>query len=185
MRWPYHVIHHDLQFSSVAQSRPTLCDPIDCSTPGLPVHHQLLELAQTQVHQVGDAIQPSHLLSPSPPAFNLSQHQGLFQWVSSFHQVAKWSYHTIKLGKSRPRGINYAFKKSSYPISPFNQLNITAPQKKRNKGKEKAVESNILNKETMRFLKTKFISLDKKKRKGAGSKFSGSFQLGLNSKPLQ
>ena len=63
---------------------------MDCSTPGFPVHHQLLELAQTHVHRVGDAIQPSHPLSfPSPPAFNLSQHQGLFQWVSSSHQVAK------------------------------------------------------------------------------------------------
>ena len=62
----------------------------DCSTPGFPVHHQLLELAQTHVHRGGDAIQPSHpLSSPSPPAFNLSQHQGLFQWVSSLHQVAK------------------------------------------------------------------------------------------------
>ena len=66
------------------------CDSMDCSTPGLPVHHQLPEPAQTLVHWVGDAIQPSHpLLSPSPPAFNLSQHQGLFQWVSSWHQVAK------------------------------------------------------------------------------------------------
>ena len=67
------------QFSSVDRSCPTLCDPMDCSTPGLPVLHQLLELAQTHVHRVGDAIQPSHPLStPSPPAFNLSQHQGLF-----------------------------------------------------------------------------------------------------------
>ena len=64
--------------------------PMDRSTPGLPFHHQLTELAQTQVHQVGDAIQPSHhLSSPSPPAFSRSQHQGLFQWVSSLHQVAK------------------------------------------------------------------------------------------------
>ena len=63
---------------------------MDCSRPGLPVHHQLLEPAQTHVHRVGDAIQPSHpLLSPFPLAFNLSQHQGLFQWVSSSHQVAK------------------------------------------------------------------------------------------------
>ena len=78
------------QFSSVAQSCPTLCDPMDCSTPGFPVHHQLLELTQTHVHWVSDAIQPSHpLSSPSPPAFNLSQHQGLFKWVSSSHQVAK------------------------------------------------------------------------------------------------
>ena len=64
--------------------------PMDCSTPGFPVHHQLLELAQTHVHRVGDAIQPSHpLSSPSSPAFNLSQHQGLFQCVNSLHQVAK------------------------------------------------------------------------------------------------
>ena len=78
------------QFSSVIQSCPTLCDPIDCSTPGLPVHHQLLEFIQTHVHRVGDAIQPSHpLSSPSPPAFHLSQHKGLFRWVSSSHQVAK------------------------------------------------------------------------------------------------
>ena len=77
-------------FSLVAQSCPTLCDPMDCSMPGLPVHHQLSELAQTHVHQVGDAIQPSHLLSStSPPAFNLSQRQDLFQGVSSWHQVAK------------------------------------------------------------------------------------------------
>ena len=69
-----------VQFSSVAQSCPTLCDPMNRSTPGLPVHHQLLELTQTHVHRVGDAIQPSHpLLSPSPPAPNPSQHQSLFQ----------------------------------------------------------------------------------------------------------
>jgi len=77
-------------FSSVIQQCSTLCDPKDCSTPGFPVHHQLPELAQTHVHQVSDAIQPSHpLSSPSPPALNLSQHQGLFQWVSSSHQLAK------------------------------------------------------------------------------------------------
>ena len=69
-----------VQFKSVAQSCLTLCDLMDCSMPGFPVHHQLPEFTQTHVHQVGDAIQPSHLLSsPSPPAFNLSQHQGLFQ----------------------------------------------------------------------------------------------------------
>ena len=79
-----------VQFSPVAQSCLTLCDPMNCSTPGLPVHHQLLESTQTHVHQVGDAIQPSHpLSSPSLPALNLSQHQGLFKWVSSLHQVAK------------------------------------------------------------------------------------------------
>ena len=79
-----------IQYSSVAQSCLTLCDPTYCKTPGLPVHHQLLELAQTHVLWVGDAIQPSHpLSSPSPPAFNLSQHQGLLKWVSSSYQVAK------------------------------------------------------------------------------------------------
>ena len=73
------------QFSS-----PTLCDPMDSHTPGFPVHHQCLVLTQTHVHWVGDAIQLSHpLSSPSPPTFNLSQHQDLFQWVSSSHQVAK------------------------------------------------------------------------------------------------
>ena len=78
------------QFSSVTQSCPTLCDPMDCSMPGLPVHHQLPELVQTHVHRVGHAIQPPHSLSPlSSPAFSLSQHQGLFQWVSSSHHVAK------------------------------------------------------------------------------------------------
>ena len=79
-----------VQFSSVTQWCPTLCDPMNRSTPGLPVHHQLPEFTQTHVHRVDDAIQPSHpLSSPSPPAFNLSQHQGLFQRVSSSHQVAK------------------------------------------------------------------------------------------------
>ena len=73
-----------------AQSYPSFCDPMDCSMPGLPVHYHLPELTQTHVHWVGDAIQPSHpLSSPSPPAFNLSQQQGLFQWVGSLHQMAK------------------------------------------------------------------------------------------------
>ena len=82
------------QFSSVAQSCPTLCDPMNRSTPSLPVHHQLPEFTQTHVHWVSDASQPSHpLSSPFPPALNLSQHQGLLQWVSSSHQVAKiWSF---------------------------------------------------------------------------------------------
>ena len=83
-------IYSKVQFSLVAQSCPTLCDSMDCSMQALPVHHQLLEFTQTHVHWVGDAIQPPHpLLSHSPPAFNLSQHQGLFQWVSSLHKVAK------------------------------------------------------------------------------------------------
>ena len=78
------------QFTSVTQLCLTLCDPLDCSTPGFPVHHQFLEIAQTHVHHVGDTIQPSYpLLSPSPPTFNLSQHQGLSKTVSSSYQVAK------------------------------------------------------------------------------------------------
>ena len=82
------------QFSLVGQSCPTLCDPMNRSMPGLPVHHQLLEFTQTHDHQVSDAIQPSHpLSSPSPPVPNPSQHQGLFQWVNSLHEVAKyWSF---------------------------------------------------------------------------------------------
>ena len=82
------------QFSSVAQSCLTLCYPMDCSMPGLAVHHQLPEFTQIHAHWVGDVIQPSYpLLSPSLPAFNLSQHQGLFKWDSSSHQVAKlWSF---------------------------------------------------------------------------------------------
>ena len=79
-----------VQFSSVTQSCLTLCNPVDSSTPGLPVHCQFLELMQTHVHWVGDVIQPIHpLLSLSPPAVNVSQHQDLFKWVSSSHQVAK------------------------------------------------------------------------------------------------
>ena len=83
-----------LQFSSVPQLCPALWNPMDCSMPGFPVYHQLLELTQTHVHQVSDAIQPSHPLSSlSPPAFSLTQHQGLFKWVSSLHQGPKyWSF---------------------------------------------------------------------------------------------
>ena len=84
-----YLLSYSVQFSSVAQSCLTLWDPMDHSMPGLPVHHQLPEFTQTHLHWVGDAIQPSHPLSPSPPAFNLSQHQGLFKWVSSSHYVAK------------------------------------------------------------------------------------------------
>ena len=83
-------IKHIYQFSSVTQSCPTLWNPMNRSTPGLPVHHQLPEFTQTHVHRVGDAIHPSHpLSSPSPPAPNPSQHQGLFQWVNPSHEVAK------------------------------------------------------------------------------------------------
>ena len=82
---------------------PTLCDPMNCSMPGLPFHHQLMEPTQTHVHWVSDAIQPSHpLLSPSPPALNLPQHQGLFKWVSSLHRVAKVNSKTpVLYNKSR------------------------------------------------------------------------------------
>ena len=85
----YHDITYCCHFS-VAQFCPAICDPMDCTMPGFPVLHHLPELAQTHVHWLGDAIQPSYpLLSPSPPVFCLSQHQGLFQWVSSSHQVDK------------------------------------------------------------------------------------------------
>ena len=120
------------QFSSVTQSCPTHCDPIDSSMPGLPVHCQLPKFTQTHIHRVGDAIQPSHpLLSPSPPAFNLSQHQGLFNWVSSFHQVAKvlefqlqhQSFHKDRLIGSpcRPRD-----SQESSPTPQFKSINSSA-----------------------------------------------------------
>ena len=88
MDFPLYIIF-SYRFSSVSQSCPTLHNPMDCSISGFPVHHQLLELTQTHVHRVSDAIQPSHLLFSPSSAFNLSQHQGLFQWVGSSHQVAK------------------------------------------------------------------------------------------------
>ena len=92
------------QFSSVAQLCPTLCDSMNRSTPGLPVHHQLPEFTQTHVRWVGDAILPSHpLSSPSPPALDLSQHQGLFKWVSSLHTPIQ----------------NKKFKRKGQPIGGF------------------------------------------------------------------
>ena len=107
------MINFSLIFSLVTQSCLTLYDPMDCSTPGLPVHHQLPELTQTHVHWVSDTIQPSHpLLSPSPPAPNLSQYQGLFKWVSFSHEVAsvlefqlqhqsfQWIFRTLMLTKA-------------------------------------------------------------------------------------
>ena len=84
------ILHIGYQIRSVAQSCPTLCDPMNRSTPGLPAHHKLPEFTQTHVHRLSDAIQPSHpLSSPSPPAPNPSQHQSLFQWVNSSNEVAK------------------------------------------------------------------------------------------------
>ena len=103
-------------FSSVAQSCLTLCDSMDCSTPGLPVHHQLPELTQTHVYWVGDAIQPSHpLSSPFPPAFNLSQHQGLFHWVSFLHQVDK-----ILEFQLQHQSIQWVFRTDSFRIAWFD-----------------------------------------------------------------
>ena len=91
-QWTYSLFYHHylILFSSVTQSCSTLCNPMDCSMPGFSVHHQLLDFTQTHVHRISDAIQPPHPLSSSSlPSFNLSQHQGLFQWVNSLHQVAK------------------------------------------------------------------------------------------------
>ena len=86
----FHTAISSVQLSSVTQSCQTLCDPMNHNMPGLPVHHKLPEFTQTHVHWLGDAIQPSHpLSSPSPSAFNLSQHHCLFKWVSSLHEVAK------------------------------------------------------------------------------------------------
>ena len=123
-----------IQFSSVAQLCPTLCDHMDSSTPGLPIHHQLPEFTQTHVHWVSDAIQPSHLLlSTSPPNFNLSQHQGLFKCVSSSHEVAKyWSFSFnsilpmniqdwLPLGNPNPRD-----SQDSSPTPQFKSINSLA-----------------------------------------------------------
>ena len=116
---------------SVAKLCPTLCDPMDCSTPGFPVPHCLPESAQTHVHWAGDAIQPSHPLSPSsPPAFNLSQHQGLFQWVGSSHQVAEalehrlqhqpfqWIFRVIEVW-AKPRGKRQEGPKTRIKVLPL------------------------------------------------------------------
>ena len=107
----YNINAFSVQFSSVAQSCPTLCDPMDHSMPGLPVHHQLPEFTQTHIHRVSDATHPSHpLLSPSPPAPNPSQHQSLFQCVNSSHEVAKVLEFYSRLN-SIIKWINEFFKK--------------------------------------------------------------------------
>ena len=102
-----------VQFSSVAQLCPTFCNPMNRSTPGLPVHHQLPEFTQTHVHQVSDAIQPSHpLSSPFSPAPNPSQHQSLFQWVNSLHEVAKvWGFWQPKTHKTQTLVSNQLWRK--------------------------------------------------------------------------
>ena len=124
----------EINCSSVTQSCPTLCDPTDCSTPGFPFLCQLLELAQTPVHRVSDAIQPPHpLLSPSPPAFNLSQHQGLFQWVSSLHQAAKVLSYSFNISPfSEYSGlISFRMKLVGSPCSPGDsQESSPTPQYK-------------------------------------------------------
>ena len=129
-----------VQFSSVAQSCPTLCNPMNRSTPGLPVHHQLQEFTQTHVHRASDAIQPSHPLStPSSPAPNPSQHQSLFQWANSSHEVAKvlefqLQHHSLQ---SNPRadllqnglvGSPWSPRDSqeSSPTPQFNSINSSA-----------------------------------------------------------
>ena len=129
------------QFSSVAQSCPTLCDPMSCSTPGLPVHHQLPEFTQTHVHRVGDAIQPSHLLSSPSPALNLSQHQGIFkcmlivQLPSPVHLFATpWTAaHQASLSfpefvQTHVHRIDDAIQPSHLLSSPSPALNLSQPQ---------------------------------------------------------
>ena len=114
------LLYMQVQFSSVAQSCATLCDSMDCSMPGFPVHHHLPELVQTHVHWVGDAMQTSHpLSSPSPPAFNLFQHQCLFQWVSSSHQVAK----VLEL-QLQHQSFQWIFKLISFRTDWFDLLTV-------------------------------------------------------------
>ena len=121
-------------FSSIAQSCPTLCDPMNCSMPGLPVHHKLPEYTQTHVHRVSDAIQPSHPLSfPSPPAPNPSQHQNLFQWVNSSHEVAKVLDHSFQrnpradVRQNGPVGSPCSLRDSQESSTPqFKSINSSA-----------------------------------------------------------
>ena len=118
-----------VQFSSVTQSCPTSCDPMDCSTPGFPVHHQLPELTQTHVHWVSDAIQPSHpLSSPSPPTFNHSQHQGLFKWVSSSNQVAKILEFQLQFSPSKEYSGLISFRMDCLDLLTVQgTLNVSSP----------------------------------------------------------
>ena len=107
-----------VQFSSIAQSCLTLCDPMNRSTPGLPVHHQLPEFTQTHVHRVSDGIQPSHpLSSPSPPAPNPSQHQSLFKWVNSSHFPESGSFQMSQLFISDGQSIGISASTSVLPMN--------------------------------------------------------------------
>ena len=118
-------------FSSVTQLCPTLCDPVDCSMLGFPVHHQLLELAQTHVCRVGDDIQPPHpLSSSSPPAFKLSQHQGLYQWVSSSHQVAKYSSFSFSISPSNECSWYISFRVDWFDLPEVQRTLKTSPTPK-------------------------------------------------------
>ena len=137
---PFPCLIH--QFSSVTQSYPTLCNPMDCSTPGLPVYQQLLEFTETHVHWVSDAIQPSHpLLFLSSPAFNLSQPRCLFKWVSSSHQVAK-----VVEFQLQHQSFQWIFRTDflqdglvGYPCSPrYSQESSPAPQ-------FKSISSSVLS----------------------------------------
>ena len=120
------LIVNNIQFSSVAQSCSTLCIPMNYSTPGFPVYHHLPELAQTHVHRVIDTIQPSHPLSfPSLPTFNLSQQQGLLQWVSSLHQVAK----VLEL-YLQPQSSQWIFRTDFLWIDSFDLLAETTASEK-------------------------------------------------------
>ena len=114
-----------IQFSSVVQSYPTLCDPMDCSTPGLPVHCQLPELTQTHIHRVGDAIQPSHpLLSLSPAAPNPSQHQSLFQWTLRMRWPKYWSFSfSIITSKEHPGLISFRLGISQLKCTGMGEFN--------------------------------------------------------------
>ena len=132
-------VHEYNQFS--CSSCPTLCDPIDWSMPGFPVRHQLPELAQTRVHQVGDAIQPScPLLSPSPPAFSLSQHRGLFQWVSSLHQVAD----ALEL-QLQHQSFQWIFRTDFFRIDWFDLLAVQGTLKSLQQSQFKIFSSSALN----------------------------------------
>ena len=130
------------QRSSVVRSCPTLCDSMDCSTPGFPVRHQLQELVQTDVHWVSDAIQPSNpLSSPSPQAYNLSQHQGIFQWVNSSHQVAKdWSF-SFSISPSSPRKRN-ALKKAKWLSEEALQIAVKRREAESKREKERYTHLN-------------------------------------------
>ena len=109
---------NSVQFSSVSQSCPTLCSPMDCSMPVFPIHHQHQGPTQTHVHWVGDAIQPSHpLSSASPPAFNISQNQGLFQWVRSLPQI-------VKVLELHLQSFQWIFRSVSFRIDWFDLLAV-------------------------------------------------------------